>query len=39
MLESESIWSVVLWPGRKPYLSFRCDSIISRCLFSRHLAM
>ena len=33
------MWSVLLRPGRKPHcVSFRFDSIISRRLFSRHLA-
>jgi len=37
-LDSE-VWSVVLQPGRKlHWVSFRFDSIISRYLFSRHLA-
>jgi len=38
LLESE-MWSVLLWPGRKPHwVSFRFDSIISRTPFSWHLA-
>ena len=39
MLMESEVWSVLLWPGRKPHwVSFRFDSILSWTLFSRHLA-